>query len=420
MLGGEPVRTKPFPSYPRITDGEVQAVVEVLRSGVLSSRRGTKTREFEEEFAKYVGVSHAVATSSGTTALQLALAAVGVGPGDEVIVPAYTFTSSATAVLMQNAIPVFADVDPLTYNLSAEDLERRVTPRTKAVVVVHLFGLPADMDPIMEMAEEHGLYVIEDCAQAHGARYKGRRVGSIGHLGAFSFYESKNMMTGEGGMVTTDDDELAERVRMLRDHCEIRGLEEYMRRPDRRWPLVNMLGYNYRMTELQAAIGLVQLRKLDAMNERRRRLARLMSEGLRRVAGVSPPHVPEYAYHVYHVYCCRYSEGEVGVPRDLFVEALRAEGVPASPGYTRPLYANPLYRERLARTRGCPFTCPFYEGAVSYEDGTCPVAEELCYGGALWLPIHSEMSEEDAMDVVAAVEKVVEHADELKGARLRA
>lgn len=417
ILGGSPVRNveeRPYPSYPKITNEEINAVVEVLRSGVLSSRRGKKTREFEDEFAKYIGVNHAIAVSSGTAAIHLALAALGVGPGDEVLVPAYTFTSSATPVLMQNAIPVFVDVDPLTYNINIEDAEKKVSENTKAIVVVHLFGLSADMDKVIKFASEHDLYVVEDCAQAHGAKYKGKKVGSIGDVGTFSLYESKNMMTGEGGMITTNDDELAERIRMLRDHCEIRGLLEYMKKPERKWPLVNMLGFNYRMTELQAAIGLVQLTKLDKNNEKRRELARVLNSGLKKITGIEPPYVPEYAYHVYHVYCSRYFEEQVGVPRGLFVKAVNAEGGLVSEGYTTPLYVNPLYREKLARSKGCPFTCPFYKGSVNYSDGICPTTEELCYRRGLWFGIHSELSKEDVEDCLAAVEKVVENIDELK------
>ena len=420
ILGGPPVRdlkSKPYPSYPRITDDEINAVIEVLKAGVLSSRGGNKTKEFEEEFARYIGVNHAIAVSSGTAALHIALAALGIGPGDEVLVPAYTFTSSATAILMQNAIPVFVDVDSLTYNLDLGDAERKVSENTKAMIVVHLFGLPADMNKVMKFAEEHDLYVIEDCAQAHGAKYRGKVVGSIGHVGTFSFYESKNMMTGEGGMVTTNDDELAERIRMLRDHCEVRGLVEYMRKPKRKWPLVNMLGFNYRMTELQAAIGLVQLAKLDRNNKKRRELAEVLNHGLKKILGIEPPYVPDYAYHVYHVYCSKYFEEQVGIPRSLFVEAVKAEGALVSEGYLSPLYANPLYREKLARSKGCPFTCPFYKGQVDYSDGICPVTEELCYKRALWFRIHSELSKDDINDYLAAIEKVLDNIDELKESR---
>lgn len=417
ILGGSPIRNlkeRPYPSYPKITDEEIDAVVEVLRAGILSSRRGKKTKEFEDEFAKYIGVNHAIAVSSGTAAIHLALAALGIGTGDEVLVPAYTFTSSATPIIMQNAIPVFVDVDPLTYNVSIEDASRKVTENTKAIIVVHLFGLSADMDKVMKFANEYDLYVIEDCAQAHGAKYKGKRVGSIGDVGTFSFYEGKNMMTGEGGMLTTNDDELAERIRMLRDHCEIRGLLEYMKRPKRKWPLTNMLGFNYRMTELQAAIGLVQLTKLDKNNEKRRELAKILNSRLGKIIGIKPPYVPEYAYHIYHVYCSRYFEEQVGVPRELFVKAVNAEGGLVSEGYTIPLYANPIYREKIAKAKGCPFTCPFYKGLVNYSDGICPVTEELCYKRGLWFGIHSELSKEDIEDCLVAVEKVIENIGELK------
>ncbi len=419
LLGGEPVRRldeRPYPKYPSIGNEEIEAVIEVMRSGNLSSLRGHKVKEFEEAFAKYHGVPYAIAVSSGTTALHLALAAIGVGPGDEVIVPAYTFTSTATSVLMQCAIPVFADIDSRTFTIDPEDVERKVTEHTRAIIVVHLFGCPADMDRIKRIAEEYDIAIVEDCAQAHGAMYKGKKVGTIGDAGCFSFYQSKNMMTGEGGMIITRDPDIAERVSMLRNHAEIRGLKDYLKRHSPQ-EAFNMLGYNYRMTELQAAIGLVQLRKLDRMNEARRRIASEITKAIREIAGLEEPYVPDYAYHVFHIYAMKYYEEELGVPRDLFIDALRAEGVPASPGYEEPLYANPLYRLRLARKLGCPFTCPYYKGRVTYEDGICPVAEEICYRRGLWLLIHSELSDDDVKDIVEGIRKVVENIDELKRIR---
>jgi len=416
LLGGEPIRDlkkNPYPSYPKITEEEIEAVVEVMKSGHLSSLRGEYTRRFEEEFAKYIGVNYAIACSSGSAALHLALAAVGVGPGDEVIVPAYTFTSTATAVLMQCAVPIFADVNPETYTIDVEDLEKKISDKTKAIIVVHLFGHPCEMDEIMRIAEEHGLYIIEDCAQAHGAEYKGRKVGSIGNVGCFSFYESKNMMTGEGGMVVTNDPEIAERARMLCNHGEIRGLLDFLKKK----PIseaYNMLGWNYRMTELQAAIGLVQLKKLDRMNEIRRRNAEMLIKVFEKYDCLEAPKVRPYVKHAWHLFCGKYFEEKTGISRELFVKALQTEGVPAYIGYKEPLYANPLYRHKLARGKGCPFTCLFYGKEVKYSDGLCPVTEELCYKRALWLPCHSELRKEDIEDIRKGIEKVVSNINELK------
>jgi perosamine synthetase len=263
LLGGKPVRTEPFPDYPVIGAEEKLAVMEVLDSGRLStfsaSRQGflggQKIQAFEAAFAEYHGTAHAIAVNSATSGLHAAVAACEIGPGDEVIVPPYTFTATATAVLHHNAIPVFADIDPVTFCLDAARVEAAVTPRTKAIIPVHLLGHPADMDAIMAVAQRHGLKVIEDCAQAPGARYKGRLVGTMGDCGVFSFQETKNMATGEGGMVITNDDAIAERARMVRNHGEAVVAGEARRY------LTSTIGWNYRMTEIEAAIGLVQLGK---------------------------------------------------------------------------------------------------------------------------------------------------------------
>ena len=370
---------------------------------------GEAVREFEEEFAKYVGVDYAVALCNGTMALLVAYEALGIRKRTLITTP-YTFIATAATATFLGSEVNFVDVLP--ENACINPLEVIEKARKDAIIsVVHIFGYPASVDVVRDSTD---IPVVEDCAQAHGAKYKGKFVGSIGHIGTFSFYESKNMMTGEGGMVTTNDDELAERVSMLRDHCEIRGLLEYMKKPDRKWPLVNMLGFNYRMTEVQAAIGLVQLKKLDRNNEKRRELAKILNSGLEKVLGIKPPYVPDYAYHVYHVYCSKYFEEETGIPRKLFVEAVRAEGGLVGEGYTEPLYTSPLYREKLVRSKGCPFTCPFYKGSVDYSNGVCPVAEELCYKRGLWFGIHSELSREDINDCLAAVEKVLSNVEELK------
>ena len=257
LLGGKPIRTRPFPAYPVIGEEEKRAVMEVLDSGQLStfsaSRQGflggRKIQAFEAAFAEYHGIRHAIAVNSATSGLHAAVAACEVGPGDEVIVPPYTFTATATAVLHHNAIPVFVDVDPVTFCMDPAQLEKAITPRTKAVIPVHLLGHPADMDAILAIARRHHLKVIEDCAQAPGARYKGRLVGTMGDCGVFSFQETKNMVTGEGGMVITNDPDLAERARMIRNHGEavIAG--------EPRKYLTSTIGWNYRMTEVEAAIA---------------------------------------------------------------------------------------------------------------------------------------------------------------------
>src|SRR3990170_6168912 len=254
--GGPQVRTAPFPAWPTLGDEDVGAVAEALRSGRLTQLTGPTVAAFEEAFAAWHAVRHCVATSSGTTAIHTAFAALGIGPDDEVIVPAHTFIASATPVLHQRAAPVFADVDPQTYCLSPDSVAERITARTRAIVAVHLNGHPADMDALLALAKPRGIAVIEDAAQAHGAEYKGRKAGTIGTLGCFSFWEDKIMTTGgEGGCVITNDDALAERMRRFRHHGEgpVEGQRAYYHLD---------LGYNYRMTSMQAATGLVQLRRL--------------------------------------------------------------------------------------------------------------------------------------------------------------
>jgi perosamine synthetase len=417
LLGGKPIRTKPFPAYPVIGDEEKRAVMEVLDSGQRStfsaSRQGflggRKIQAFEAAFAEYHGVHHAVAVNSATSGLHAAVAACEAGPGDEVIVPPYTFTATATAVLHHNAIPVFADVDPVTFCMDPAQLEKAITPRTKAVIPVHLLGHPADMDAILAIARRHGLKVIEDCAQAPGARYKGRLVGTMGDCGVFSFQETKNMATGEGGMVITNDPELAERARMIRNHGEAVVAGE-----PRKY-LSSTIGWNYRMTEIEAAIGMVQLKKLDSLNGARHELAAYLLDALSAHAGLTYPREAPFIDHVYHVFGMRYDDSAIGVPRDRFIEALIAEGIPMSPGYPRPLYHNPLFQDRLAYGKqGCPFTCHLYGGTVSYAKGLCPVAEDLCARSALWtFVVRPPATIRDMKDIVAAFEKVLENSASL-------
>lgn len=418
LLGGTPVRSKPFPPYPTIGDEEKKAVMEVMDSGHLSSFSasrqgflgGERVQAFEAAFAAYHSMTFGVAFNSATSGLHAAVAACGAGPGDEVIVPPYTFTATATAVLHHNAIPVFADVDPVTFCMDPRSFEAAITPRTKAVIPVHLLGHPAEMDQIMAIARRHKLKVIEDCAQAPGAKYKGRLLGTMGDCAVFSFQESKNMMTGEGGMLITNDPDLAESSRMVRNHGETVVAGEA------RKYLAQTIGWNYRMTEIEAAIGLVQLKKLDGLNDHRRMLANYLLDRLPVVPGLRYPVEPEQMHHVYHVFGMTYDEQQIGIPRQRFIQALVAEGIPAGSGYPRPLYHNPLFQERMAYGKqGCPFTCHLYQGTVSYAKGICPVAEDLCAHRALWtFVVRPPATTADMDDIIHAFEKVIEAIPELK------
>lgn len=412
IFGGEPVRKEPFPQYPVIGEEEITSVNRVLKRGVLSGYAasngpeflgGKNVKKFEQKFAEYHGIDYAIAVNSATAGLHISLAAADIGPGDEVIVPPYTFTSTATSVLMHNAIPVFVDVDPKTYCLDPTKIEDAITPYTKAIIPVHLLGHPAEMDTIMQIAKEHDLTVIEDCAQSPGARYKNKLVGTIGNCGVFSFQETKNMVTGEGGMVITKDPLLAERCRMIRNHGEavIERNRSY---------ISNIIGWNYRMTEIEAAIGIEQLKKLDKFNAIRIRNAKFLSAKLSKIKGINIPFEASDIFHVYHVYGMTYDEKEVGIPRKFFVDALNAEGIPFGTGYPHPLYENPLFKKQIAYgKKGCPFTCRFYKGKTNYKTGICPTAEDLCYHKALWFfNIRPPATLKDMQDVIDAFMKILE------------
>jgi perosamine synthetase len=359
----------------------VAAVEEVMRSGRLTQLTGGAVAAFEEAFAEWHGARHCVAMSSGTTAIHAALIALGVGPGDEVIVPAHTFIASATPVLHQGATPVFADIDERTYCISPESVAERISERTKAIMAVHLNGHPADMDALLALAEPRGIAVIEDAAQAHGANYSGRKVGTIGALGCFSFWEDKIITTGgEGGCVITYDDGLAERLRRIRHHGEGpkgEGGERAYYHLD--------LGYNYRMTSMQAATGLVQLRRLDEYLEARRRNAAYLSERLGEIDGIEPPFVADWAVHSYYKYICRLRP-ETGFSIAEFVRAVAAEGIPISRRYPTPLPQQPVFS--------------------GIEAGDCPNAERLA-GELFTLLVHPTVGTADLDDVVDAIEKVL-------------
>ena len=415
IKGGKPVRENVLPFVPEeadITDEEINAVVEVLKTKRLSQLVSEKIREFEEAFAEYYGVEYAIAVNSGTTALHVALAAAGVGPKNDVILPPYTFIATANAIIHQTAVPNFADIDPKTYNLDPEDFEKRITPKTKAVIPVHMLGHPADMDAIMEISERHNLIVIEDCAQANGAEYKGRKVGTFGDFGCFSFYLNKHMTTGgEGGMIITHDEKLAKKARSIANHCRV-DVSPYPNVPAHNvyWGI----GYNYRMTAIQAAMGIVQLRRLDSFIEKRRRNAEYLTKHLSRIKGIRPPFVSKDVKHVYWAYGALIIEEELGVSRDMFAKALLAEGIKAEGYCPIPVHLQDLFKNKVGYgDTTFPFENPLYGEALSYREGLCPKAEKLSSQDLL-LPVYQTLTEKDLSDVVRAIEKIVNNIDELK------
>jgi perosamine synthetase len=378
--GGPKTRREPFPRWPLLGPEDIAAVAEVLDSGKLTQLSGRSVGDFERAFAKWHGAEHCVATSSGTTAIHAALIALGVAPGDEVIVPAHTFIASATPVLHQGATPVFADVDERTFCMSPDSVRERITERTRAIIAVHLNGHPADLDALIEIARPRGIAIIEDAAQAHGATYKGRKAGTIGEAGCFSFWEDKIITTGgEGGAILTADASLAERMRRIRHHGEgpIEGERAYYHLE---------LGYNYRMTSMQAATGLVQLRKLDEYLIARRRNAAHVSERLGEIPQVEPPFVADYAVHSYYKYVCRLRR-DSGINIARFVSAVAAEGLPISRRYPTPLPQQPVFRD------------------AGLAGAACPVADRLS-SELFTLLVHPTASVADMDDYVTAIAKV--------------
>jgi dTDP-4-amino-4,6-dideoxygalactose transaminase len=425
IKGGNPVRTTPFTPRRTMGDAEKQAVLEVMDSDQLSSFFGSpgdkwlggpKVKEFEHKWAHRYGFKHAISVNSWTTGLMTAVGAIGIEPGEEVIVSPYTMSASATAILFYGGIPVFADVDPDTFNLTASTIATRITPRTKAIMLVHLFGQACDMDPIMALARRHNLKVIEDAAQAPGVHYKGRPVGAIGNVGGFSLNYHKHIHTGEGGMLVTNDDEVALRCRMIRNHAE--NLTEASGVSS----LQNMIGSNYRLTELQAAIGCVQLDRLDAYLAHRQQLARYLDAQLADVKGLSPAVVANGAEHAYYVYPIKYHAEVTGISRADFVQAVNAElpqpdsaeQIGLTAAYVRPLYLAPLYQKKIAiGSKGFPWTVN-PDVHYDYSKGICPIVERLHEHEMLLTSLMREpLSERDVDDFVAAIKKVLRHKDEL-------
>jgi len=370
---------------PDITEEEIAEVVETLRSGWITT--GPRTKRFEEEFARRIGSRHAVAVSSCTAGLHLGLVAAGVGPGDEVITTPYTFTASAAAVLHAGARPVFVDVEEETANIDPARIEAAITDRTRAIIPVHIAGHPCDMDPITEVAARRGLSVIEDAAHALPAGYKGRAIGTISPLTVFSFYATKNLTTGEGGMITTDDDALKDRLSVFGYHGMSRdGWQRYTARGAWYYEILED-GFKYNMSDIQAALGLVQLRRLDGMQAARARIAGAYAEGFAGVDGLEVPSVREGIDHPWHLYILRIDPGALTIDRDRFIAELTDRGVGVSVHFI-PLSRMPLYQRLLGI------------GPESY-----PVADAV-YRRSLSLPLYPSMPSGDVTRVIEAVRDV--------------
>lgn len=388
--GGSPVRTRPWPSWPVWDDSDRRALLAALDSGKWFSGTGTQVAEFGRFYADLHQARFAVPCANGTVALEVALRAAGVQAGDEVVTSPYTFIATGSAIVAVNAIPVFADVEPGSLNLDAAAADAAITPRTRAILAVHIAGCPADLDALGEVAARRGVTLLEDAAQAHLAEWKGRRVGAFGAAGTFSFQASKNLNCGDGGVVITNDEELYETAWSLVNCGRVRNGGWYEHR---------MLSGNYRLTEFQAALLLSQAGRLEAQSDRRTQNALYLAERLAQVPGITPAaRDPRVTRHAYHLFVFRYRpEAFGGLPRAEFLAALRAEGIPCSPGY-EPMYRSPAFKIDTA-------THPYPAGR-DYDRLRLPVVEQAC-AEAVWLTQGMLLADrEDMDDIVAAVRKI--------------
>lgn len=402
ILGGSRVRTEPFAKWPQPAAGDRERMLQVLESGNWGGYPfpNTFAREFTENFAAYHGAKYGCCVTNGTSAITIALRAAGIRFGDEVIVPAYTWDGTATAVLDAGGIPVFVDVEPDTYCLSLEAARAAITPRTKAIVPVHLAMRFADMTGLRALAAEHGLIVMEDCAHAHGGAFLGEGAGAMGDLGTFSFQASKLMTSGEGGMILTSRLDCFELVETIVNCGRASETDQFGKR---------MAGGNYRITEFQAALLVGQLEQLPALAERRGRNARLLSEALAGIDGVSAlPDDPRITRPTIYNYVFRYHGAPSGVSRDVFVAALDAEGIPSDGRFYEPVYRSDLFKVNAR-------DFPQLEG-VDYTGVRCPVSEQAAYDESVWLPHFLLLgSEKEVSDIAAGVAKVMRNLEKLRG-----
>lgn len=384
--GGTPVREK-YLAYGRqsIDDKDIEAVVELLKGDFLTT--GPTVSEFENKVAEFVGAKYGVAVSNGTAALHMACNAAGIGPGDEVLVPAITFAASSNCVLYCGGTPVFVDIDPKTYNIDINKIEEKITEKTKAIIPVDFSGQAVDMDKILEVAEKYNLLVIEDSAHALGSEYKNRKVGTKAHMTEFSFHPVKPVTTAEGGIIVTDDEKLYEKMMLFRSHGITRN-KELMDEDHGPWYYEQVdLGYNYRLTDLQCALGISQMDKLDSFIARRREIVSKYNEAFSELEEINTPFEEEFSNSGWHIYVITLNLDKLAVGRKEVFEALQKENIGVNVHYL-PVYLHPYYK------------------SLGYEKGLCPVAEDI-YNRMITLPLFPAMTENDVQDVITAVKKVI-------------
>ncbi len=416
LLGGRPVLTEPLPPYQSIGPAERAAVLAVLDSGCLSGFFGSpgpgflggpQVRAFEAAWRRQYDVAHAVSVNSATSGLIALMGAIGISPGDEVIVPPYSMSATAMAPIFYGGIPVFADIEPETFGLDPQAVAKVITPRTKAILVVNLFGHPARLAELRRLADTHGLYLIEDNAQAPLGREGDRWAGTVGHAGVFSLNYHKHIHTGEGGMCVTDDAHLAERLQLIRNHGE--NLVDPLDIPD----LTNLVGMNLRMTELSAAVGLAQLAHVERHTTARERACAHLSAAIADLDGLTPPHVRPGCRHNYYCWVVLFDEHSLGLSRDTFCRALAAEGFPVRAGYLPPLYDLPLFRQGVAIGKdGFPFNLT----QRRYPPGLCPTVENIEHRQLiLFAPCPYDLDDDRSAALAAAIRKVHAGIPQLRG-----
>jgi dTDP-4-amino-4,6-dideoxygalactose transaminase len=414
IKGGKPaLRDELKKPWPIISDRDIKGIVSVLKSGVLGGIAAPNALALEKEYAEYSGATYALAVNSGTAALHCAVAAVGVGPGDEVITSAYTFLASAAAVLHHNGIPVFVDIEPDTFTIDPAKIEEKITEKTKAIMPVHIHGLPADMDPILEIARRHRLKVIEDAAQAHGATYKGNKAGTLGDIAGFSLQTTKNLCAGEGGLITTNDAGLRDRASLVRMFGEL------VREDAARSYNAYVMGWNYRIPEMSASLARTQLTHLDEYSRTTRNNAEYLSSQLRRIEGLIPPYIPEDRSSTYYLYRVKVDPEPLGLDiepgrlRMAVQDALIAEGVEVMGWQNVPVAGQAIFQFKTGYGKGCPWSCPHSRSAIEYKISDYPRTLDVLDTSFHISHVHPP-NDQDVLDaIVHALQKVMGSVDEV-------
>ena len=419
IFGGPKTFNNVVSRYNTIGKEEINAVSKVIKSGVLSCFLGEfdkdffggpKVLEFEKRCSKYFKVKHAITVNSWSSGLTAAVGAIGISPGDEVIVPTMTMTATSTAVLHWNAIPVFADIDPKTFTIDPKSILKRITPLTKAIICVDFFGQSANMHKILKIAKKYKLKVISDTAQAICSKYKNQYSGTLADIGGYSLNYHKHIHTGEGGILVTDNDELALRLKMIRNHAEavvegfkIKNIE-------------NMIGFNFRMGEIEAAIGIEQLKKVKKLVNEKIKWANFLNQGLKDLKGLTLPYIAKYSTHAYYAYPMLINSKKIGVSRDIVYKALIAEGIPGLSMSFKLLHLLPIYQNKIAYgNKGYPWVKSNYKGKVNYEYGICPNIEKIIENNYLNLGLSLyNFKHKDLENIIYAFKKVWLNIHELK------